>query len=104
MGRVGQNGGRRALPPGVRSTEAKATLRRKRHLPGAPGAARNHYNAAEVGWRLNRHHHAGLIICADSADRVETLVHEYSDRFFEEFCAIVPAPDKPTAYKAPEIR
>jgi hypothetical protein len=28
---------------------------------------------------------------------VETLVHEYSDRFFEEFCAIVPAPDKPTA-------
>jgi biotin carboxylase len=55
------------------------------------------YSASEVVWRLNRHHHAGLILCADSAERVETLVHEYSDRFFEEFCAIVPAPDKPTA-------
>ena len=54
------------------------------------------YNASEVVWRLNRHHHAGLIVCADSAERVETLVHEYSNRFFEEFCAIVPAPDKPT--------
>ncbi len=55
------------------------------------------YNASEVVWRLNRHHHAGLIVCADSAERVETLVREYSDRFLEEFCAIEPAPDKPTA-------
>jgi hypothetical protein len=55
------------------------------------------YNASEVVWRLNRHHHAGLIVCADSAERVETLVHEYSDRFLEEFCAVEPAPDKPTA-------
>jgi hypothetical protein len=57
----------------------------------------SHYNASEVVWRLNRHHHAGLIVCADSAERVETLAHEYSHRFFEEFCAIVPPPDKPTA-------
>jgi carbamoylphosphate synthase large subunit len=55
------------------------------------------YNAPEVVYRLNRHHHAGLIVCANSAERVETLVHEYSDRFLEEFCAALPAPDKPTA-------
>jgi biotin carboxylase len=55
------------------------------------------YNASEVVWRLNRPHHAGLIVCADSAERVETLVHEYSDRFHEEFCAVEPAPAKPTA-------
>jgi hypothetical protein len=47
--------------------------------------------------RLNRHHHAGLIVCADPTERAETPVREYSDRFFEEFCDIVPAPDKPTA-------
>jgi hypothetical protein len=55
------------------------------------------YNAPEVVQHLDRHHHAGLIVCANSADRVETLVREYSDRFLEEFCATEPAPDKPTA-------
>ena len=55
------------------------------------------YDAPEVVQRLNRHHHAGLIIRADTADRVETLVQQYSDRFLEEFCAFEPPPDKPTA-------
>jgi biotin carboxylase len=55
------------------------------------------YDAPEVVQRLHRHHHAGLIVCADSAERVEALVHEYSNRFLEEFCAVEPAPDKPTA-------
>jgi biotin carboxylase len=55
------------------------------------------YDAPEVVQRLDRHHHAGLIVCANSAERVETLVNEYSNRFLEEFCAVVPAPDKPTA-------
>jgi biotin carboxylase len=55
------------------------------------------YNAPEVVQRLDRHHHAGLIVRANTAARVESLVQEYSDRFLEEFCAIEPAPDKPTA-------
>jgi len=55
------------------------------------------YDAPEVVRRLDRHHHAGLIVCASSSERVETIVQEYSDRFLEEFCAIEPAPDKPTA-------
>jgi hypothetical protein len=55
------------------------------------------YNAPEVVYRLNRHHHAGLIICSDSPQRVETLVNNYSERFLQDFCAVVPAPDKPTA-------
>lgn len=55
------------------------------------------YDAPEVVQRLHRHHHAGLIIRADSADRVEALVQQYSDRFLEEFLAVEPPPDKPTA-------
>jgi phosphoribosylaminoimidazole carboxylase (NCAIR synthetase) len=55
------------------------------------------YDAPEVVLRLNKHHHAGLIVCASSAERVETLVQEYSDRFLQEFCAVEPPPDKPTA-------
>jgi biotin carboxylase len=55
------------------------------------------YNAPEVVKRLDRHHHAGLIVRADSADRVEDLVTQYSDRFLQEFCAFEPPPDQPTA-------
>jgi biotin carboxylase len=55
------------------------------------------YNDPEIVWRLNRHHHAGLIVCDDSADRVEKLIGEYSGRFLEEFCAVMAAPDKPTS-------
>jgi biotin carboxylase len=55
------------------------------------------YDAPEVVKRLDRHHHAGLIVRADSAERVEQLVTQYSDRFLQEFCAIKPPPDKPTA-------
>jgi hypothetical protein len=55
------------------------------------------YDAPEIVRRLNRHHHAGLIVCANSAERIETLVNQYSDRFLDEFCAVEPAPDKPTA-------
>jgi biotin carboxylase len=55
------------------------------------------YDAPEIVHRLNRHHHAGLIVCANSADRVETLIDGYTTRFSEDFCAVLPAPDKPTA-------
>jgi biotin carboxylase len=55
------------------------------------------YDAPEVVHRLERHHHAGLILRADAADRIETLIAEYTDRFLEDFCAVVPPPDKPTA-------
>jgi biotin carboxylase len=55
------------------------------------------YDAPEVVQRLERHHHAGLILRADTADRIESLIAEYTSRFLEDFCAIVPPPDKPTA-------
>ena len=55
------------------------------------------FNAAEIVRRLERHHHAGLVLCAESAERVQGLVEEYSERFLAEFCAFEPPPDKPTA-------
>ncbi len=55
------------------------------------------YKAPEIVRRLDKSHHAGLIVCADSAERIETLVQEYSIRFLAEFCAVLPAPDRPTA-------
>jgi biotin carboxylase len=55
------------------------------------------YDAPEVVRRLNRHHHAGLLLQADSAARIEMLVEHYSERFLDEFCAFEPPPDRPTA-------
>jgi biotin carboxylase len=55
------------------------------------------YDAPEVVQRLDRHHHAGLIVRADTAERVEELVGQYSNRFLDEFCAVQPPPDKPSA-------
>jgi len=55
------------------------------------------YSDPEIVHRLHRHHHAGLIVRSESADRVEHLVHGYSLRFLDEFCATAPVPDKPSA-------
>ncbi|WP_158794107.1 ATPase [Granulicella sp. L60] len=55
------------------------------------------YDAPEVVLRLHHHHHAGLIVRSMSAERIEALVGQYSDGFLEEFCAVEPVPDKPSA-------
>jgi biotin carboxylase len=55
------------------------------------------YDAPEIVKRLDRHHHAGLILSSSSAERIEDLVTQYSDRFLHEFCAFEPPPAEPTA-------
>ncbi len=54
------------------------------------------FDAPEVVRRLEKYHHAGLLLQADSAERIEMLVEQYSQRFLDEFCAFQPPPDKPT--------
>ncbi len=55
------------------------------------------YDDPEVSYRLNKHHHAGLILRANTAARVEALTGEYSRRFYQDFYARLDAPEKPTA-------
>lgn len=55
------------------------------------------YNDPEIVWRMNRHHHAGLIVAATEPDRVEELLNSYVVRFYQDFHATAPVPDKPTA-------
>jgi hypothetical protein len=55
------------------------------------------YDDAEIALRLEKYHHAGLVVRSADAERVEELVEEYSGRFLEEFCAVEPVPDRPTA-------
>jgi glutathione synthase/RimK-type ligase-like ATP-grasp enzyme len=55
------------------------------------------YDAAEVVYRLHKHHHAGLIVQSPSAERVQALLEEYGERFLSDFCARMDPPAKPTS-------
>lgn len=48
------------------------------------------YNDAEVVWRAHKEYHAGLIVVADTYERVEQLLTEYTNRFLSDFTAVAP--------------
>jgi biotin carboxylase len=55
------------------------------------------YNDPEVCLRIKRHHHAGLILRSTDQSRVQELLENYAQRFAQEFLAVEPPRDKPTA-------
>jgi biotin carboxylase len=55
------------------------------------------YNDPEVFLRIKKHHHAGLVLRSTNPERVRTLLESYNHRFAEEFLAIEPPREKPTA-------
>jgi biotin carboxylase len=55
------------------------------------------YNDPEVCLRIKRHHHAGLVLRSADPQRIPALLEDYARRFAEEFLAIEPPRDKPTA-------
>lgn len=55
------------------------------------------YDDPEVVWRLNKRNHAGMIVASPSAERVEQLLDQYARRFYDDFFASAPLPDKPTS-------
>jgi hypothetical protein len=55
------------------------------------------YNDPEVHLRIKRHHHAGLVLRSADAQRIPQLLEDYARRFAEEFLAVEPPRDKPTA-------
>ncbi|MFN7926911.1 MAG: ATP-grasp domain-containing protein [Blastocatellia bacterium] len=55
------------------------------------------YTESEIVFRLAKKHHAGLAVAAPDPARVEALLDEYARRFYEDFHATAPPPDKPTS-------
>jgi biotin carboxylase len=55
------------------------------------------YTDPEIVWRLSLHHHAGLLVVSRDPWRVNTLLDEYTTRFYEDFFASQPAPERPTS-------
>lgn len=54
------------------------------------------YQDEEIVWRMQKKHHAGLIVRADTAERVAELLHGYMPRFYQDFHTSMPPPDKAT--------
>jgi len=54
------------------------------------------YNDSEVVWKLSKKYHAGLIVSSPNYERVEELLKQYTDRFYQDFFTTQPFPDKPT--------
>jgi hypothetical protein len=48
------------------------------------------YLDPEIVWRLDRRHHVGFVVAANSAERVQFLLDEYSQRFTNDFFAKLP--------------
>jgi biotin carboxylase len=55
------------------------------------------FDAPEIVYRMNKHHHAGLIVRSASPERVRELLEQFSIEFAHRFLASMPAPEKPTA-------
>lgn len=52
------------------------------------------YQDDEVVWRLNKKHHAGVILASPDPRRLETLLDEYACRFERDFLAVLPPQEK----------
>jgi biotin carboxylase len=54
------------------------------------------YIDPEIRVRVRKAHHAGLIVASENADRVRELLDSYTARFYADFHASAPAPERPT--------
>ena len=53
------------------------------------------YTAPEIVLRIRKPHHAGLIVASSHPERVSQLIDETVTRFYADFHASAPAPDRP---------
>ena len=53
------------------------------------------YTAPEIVQRIRKKHHAGLIVASPRPARVAELLEEHVRRFYTDFHASAPAPDRP---------
>lgn len=55
------------------------------------------YTDPEIVWRMQKDHHAGLIVRSTDPKRIEELIWNYAQRFKQDFFASAPPRDKPTS-------
>jgi biotin carboxylase len=55
------------------------------------------YDDPEIVYRLNKKHHAGIVVASKDPQRIEQLLEDYSRRFYEDFYTSQPPLDKPAS-------
>jgi biotin carboxylase len=55
------------------------------------------YDDPEIVYRLNKPHHAGLVVASTDPQRVAELLEAYSRRFYEDFYTTAPPLDRPAS-------
>src|SRR3954469_7816553 len=53
------------------------------------------YVDPEIALAIRKDHHAGLIVQAPAPARIEALIADYTQRFYRDFFATAPAPERP---------
>jgi biotin carboxylase len=53
------------------------------------------YTDPEIATTIRKHHHAGLIVSSPDPQRVEALIADYTARFYRDFFATAPPPERP---------
>jgi biotin carboxylase len=54
------------------------------------------YTDREIVHRVDKPHHAGLIVASPDPARVEQLITDYTERFYRDFHTSLPPPSRPT--------
>ena len=54
------------------------------------------YTDPEIVVKIRKSHHAGLIVAAPDGERIGQLLRSYTERFYTDFHASAPPPDRPT--------
>jgi hypothetical protein len=52
------------------------------------------YDDPEIVMRIDKRHHAGLIVASTDESRVCSLLDSYASRFYDDFHASAPAPER----------
>jgi biotin carboxylase len=52
------------------------------------------YTDPEIVWRMNKLYHAGLIVMSPDSSRISHLLEEYTKRFYSDFFATQPLPER----------
>ena len=53
------------------------------------------YVDAEITTTIRKDFHAGLIVSAPEPERIEALIADYTQRFYRDFFATAPPPERP---------
>ena len=53
------------------------------------------YTDPEVVTTIRKPHHAGVIVGSPDPQRIEALIGDYTQRFYRDFFATAPPPERP---------